>query len=186
MRSFPDHELTQMLNDFEQLSTPEQNLLMKKVYQELKRIACFRVSQMPRSNTVSATVLVHESFLKLFEEPKIWQDRQHFFSTASAAMRNILVDFARRRSSQKRNKMQEETYDEAVLCADDRVDFVISMDNFLNDLAQQDKDLVQIVELRFFVGLSNDETAEALGCSRRTVQRQWDKARQMVETMLEH
>ena len=185
MRSFQVHELTQMLNDFGLLSTPQQNQLMQKVYQELKKIAGFRVSQMPKSSTVSATVLVHESFLKLFSEPKIWQNRQHFFSTASAAMRNILVDFARRRSSQKRNKQQEVTYDEEMLFADDRVDFVVSMDDFLNNLSSQDKDLVQIVELRFFVGLSNDETAEALGCSRRTVQRQWEKARQMVETMLE-
>lgn len=180
MREITETELTIALNSFESSSQIENNKLVTRVYNELRKAACYRISQMPRSATMTPTVLVHEAFIKLFSDPLQWNDRQHFFSVASCAMRQIMVDFVRRKSSLKRGSFKEVTLDDEIVSEQSKDFLVVELDDLLNTLAKSEPELVKVVELRFFVGLTSEETAEALGISRRTVHRHWEKAKHLL------
>jgi RNA polymerase sigma factor (TIGR02999 family) len=129
-------------------------------------------------HTLQSTALVHEAYLRLVQNRQSWHDRAHFFAIASSAMRRILVDHARAKRAAKRpGSLKKVDLDQAPLLFSEPYDDVIAIDLALARLSQLDARQARIVELRFFGGLTSEETAEALGVSAITVQRDWAVAR---------
>ena len=152
--------------------------LFPLVYGDLRERAHRQLANRGRSETLSTTALVHETYIKLAGSAQhSFQDRVHFFSVASRAMRQILVDYARRGAAGKRNGGHPVTLDPDVVASVDRGDELLALDEALAELERVDERLARIVELRFFGGLSVEETAEMAGVSPRTVKRDWRKAR---------
>jgi RNA polymerase sigma factor (TIGR02999 family) len=153
--------------------------LIPIVYGELRRLAAHYMRQERADHTLQATALVHEAFLKLFERGEsTWENRKHFFAMASQAMRRILVDHARNRKAEKRDGDRRKTsLDSVFIWAEDTPDDLVAVDEALCRLANWDARQCQIVEMRFFGGLSVEEIAEVLGVSTRTVKRDWNMAR---------
>lgn len=150
--------------------------LIPVVYEELKRLA--RHHRGAHRETLSTTELVHEAFLKLAAGNTSWDGRAHFFGAASHAMRQVLVDFARRRSAQKRGGgIQLVSLGDHAATVEVELDEILALDAALERLDQVDPRLRQIVELRFFAGLPQAEIADLLGVSPRTLEREWLKAR---------
>ena len=151
--------------------------LMPLVYDELRRIARGRLAG--QDQTLQTTALVHEAYLKLAGHSRLdVLDRHHFFALAARAMRQLVVDHARRRTAQKRGgEVRMVALDDMQIPVDDRADEMLALDEALERLSALDETLGRIVELRFFAGLSVEETAQALDCSARTVKRDWRKAR---------
>lgn len=152
--------------------------LFPLVYDELKRLARHHRFATDAPSTLCTTELVHEAFLKLRGADTSWEGRAHFFGAASRAMRQVLVDFARRRQADKRGGDQAPiTLREANAVIEFELDEIIELDAALERLDAVDSRLRQIVELRFFAGLSEEDVAGILGVSVRTVGRDWLKAR---------
>ena len=153
--------------------------LFPLVYDELRRIA-HRALQRERSeHTLGTTGVVHEAYLKLVDQTRVgWRDRAHFFAVAALAMRRILVDYARRHRRAKRGGgVQAVTLDEGTVSLDERAENLVALDEALTRLGELNPRLSRIVECRFFGGLTEEEIAEALGVTTRTVKRDWAKAR---------
>lgn len=156
---------------------------MPLVYEQLRRMARRQLSAEADGHTLTATALVHEAWLKLVDQTQTeWQDRTHFFAIASLAMRRILVDFARRHRAIRRGGVDGTppapiSLDSVELSVAERADALIALDEALERLAEVDPRLARVVECRFFAGLTEEETAEALNVSRRTVAREWALAR---------
>jgi RNA polymerase sigma factor (TIGR02999 family) len=150
-----------------------------RAYDELRAIAHRRLAAQARGSSMSTTALVHEAYLRLVDQSRAgWNDRVHFLAVAAIAMRHVLVDRARARGSLKRGgDRREVTLDEALLNADDQADTLLQLNEALEKLAAWDPRLARVVDCRFFGGLTEAETAEALGVTVRTVQRDWVKAR---------
>ena len=157
--------------------------LFPLVYDELRRLAQAHLRSERVGHTLPATGLVHEAYLKLFEQSAAWQDRAHFLAVASRAMRQVLIDHARARLADKRGggaaraTLHTDRLDLLDGDADDQAALILSVDDALSRLALRDAGLAKIVELRFYGGLEVEETAEALGISPRTAARQWARAR---------
>jgi RNA polymerase sigma factor (TIGR02999 family) len=153
--------------------------LMPVVYDELKRLAHQRLNADDPAATLSTTELVHEAFLKLVSgAPTEWESRAHFFGAASHAMRQVLVDFARRRNAAKRGGgLEHITLGEGDAALDIELDEILAVDDALAQLERVDARLRTIVELRFFAGWPESEIARMLGVSTRTIERDWLKAR---------
>jgi RNA polymerase sigma factor (TIGR02999 family) len=162
--------------------------LVDQVYDELRRVAD-RYVRRERAQSVQATELVHEAYLRLAaDKPVAWQNRAHFVAIAAIAMRRLLVDRARRRAATKRGGAQiQVTLDDGALGSSHAVPPVdlIALDRALTRLAGLDTDQARIVELRYFGGLSVDETADALSISPATVKRHWAMARAWLLRELE-
>jgi RNA polymerase sigma factor (TIGR02999 family) len=156
-------------------------------YQQLRAIAHHRLAARGRSGTLSTTALVHEAYLKLVDQSRAeWQDRAHFLALASIAMRHVLVDRARERSTLKRGgERRRITLDDEVLAVEDQSDALLMLNDALDQLASSEPRLARVVECRFFGGLTEQETADALGLTTRTVQRDWVKARVLLRRVLE-
>ena len=156
-------------------------------YQELRAIAHRRLVARGRGGTLSTTALVHEAYLKLVDQSQSgWKDRGHFFALASLAMRHVLVDRARERHALKRGGEQRQvTLNDDVTSVDDQADVLLQIDEALERLAAFEPRLARVVECRFFGGLTEADTAEALGVTIRTVQRDWVKARVLLRRALE-
>jgi RNA polymerase sigma factor (TIGR02999 family) len=156
--------------------------LLSLVYDELKRMAARQMATEKPGNTLNATALVHEAYLRLVS-PNIqnqpqWDGRSHFFVAASEAMRRILVENARRKSRTKHGgEMNRVPLDEADLPAEQTSETLLALDEALTRFAIEEPEAVKIVELRYFAGLSIDEAADALGVSRATANRQWAYAK---------
>jgi RNA polymerase sigma factor (TIGR02999 family) len=152
--------------------------LVPLVYQDLRRVARRQLRRGQPMALLETTGLVHEVWLKLVEGLDVdWQDRRHFLAVCARAMRQVIVDHARRMGAAKRGGGAAAVeLDEEHLPADD-VAHLLTVDHALTRLAQRNPRLAQVVECRFFAGLSEDETAEALGISLRTAQREWLRAR---------
>jgi RNA polymerase sigma factor (TIGR02999 family) len=153
--------------------------LFPLVYDELRRIAHRQLGSERPDHTLATTALVHEAYLKLVDQTRAQlTDRAHFFAVAARAMRRILVDYARRHQALKRGGAAEPvSLSDAALVADDRADTLVALDEALTRLAELDARLSQVVECRFFGGLTEEETAEALAVTARTVRRDWVKAK---------
>jgi len=164
----------------------EDAALYAAVYDELKRIARGHLRANARG-TLCTTELVHEAYLKLGRGPESgWDGRAHFFGAASRAMRQVLVDFARRRRAEKRGgAMQRVSLGEAEGTLDMQIDEILALDSALEQLHTANDRLGRIVELRFFGGLAQDEVAQMLGVTTRTVERDWTKARLFLLRELE-
>ena len=157
-------------------------------YRELREIAHRRLGRDgARGGTLSTTGLVHEAYLRLAEQSgAAWNDRAHFLAVASLAMRYVLVDRARARMTRKRGGAGDPvvTLDDEIMGADDQAEIVLDLNDALERLAAWDARLARVVECRFFGGLTEQETADALGITVRTVQRDWVKARILLRRAL--
>jgi RNA polymerase sigma factor (TIGR02999 family) len=153
--------------------------LMPLVYEELRRLAHRYMGRERIGHTLQTSGLVNEAYLRLIDQSQVqWQNRAHFFGIAAQMMRRILVDSARSRQYAKRGGgAQQVSLDQALMVSDDRADEAVALDDALQVLAQFDQRKSQIVELRFFGGLSIDETAEVLKVSPGTVMRDWTLAK---------
>ena len=159
------------------------DVLLPRVYAELRWLAQAQVSAEPGVVTVSATGLVHEAYLKLAGGD--WADRTHFLALASRAMRQILTDRARARSAQKRGGgARPATLVDHLVGTEAAADRVLAVDAALDRLAAHDADLARLVELRFFGGLTGDEAAEVLDLSPRTAARRWARAKAHLRSLL--
>jgi len=153
--------------------------LMPLVYEELRRVAARHMRHQREGHTLQTTALVNEAYLRLIDASRVqWQNRSHFFAVSAHLMRRILVDFARSRNYQKRGGgAQAVSLDEAMIVAPERGADLLALDEALTRLQALNERQAKVVELRYFAGLSEDETAEALKVSVRTVRRDWNFAR---------
>lgn len=157
--------------------------LVEKIYEDLRRLA--RVQR--RGSGLQTTALVHESYLKLARSASLdAKDRGHFFAVASSAMRQVVVDHAKAKLRDKRGGGAHHTaLDDHDPGASSQIDTVLAVDQLLERLAETHPRTVQVVECRYFTGLSEQETADALGVSTRTVQREWLAAKKLLRAYLE-
>jgi RNA polymerase sigma factor (TIGR02999 family) len=171
--------VTQLLQQLSRGNQRAVDALTPLVYKELKRIAGGQVRNERPGHTLQATALVHEAYLKLVDQRETsWQNRAHFFGVAAQVMRRILLDYAKGRRREKRDGgAAHATLDEALVIGDDRSSHLIEIDEALPRLEKLDERQAKVVELRFFGGLSVEETAEAMGISAPTVKREWAMAR---------
>lgn len=152
--------------------------LVPLVYNELRRVAHYQLRRERPDHTLQTTALVHEAYLGLMkQQPMDFENRAHFFAVCANLMRQILVQYARRRNAAKRGAGYKLTLDDAVEVPQSRSVDLIALDDALNGLAQLDPQQSRIVELRFFGGLSIEETSKVLGISPATVKRHWTTAR---------
>jgi len=153
--------------------------LIELVYADLRKLAARYMDGERTGHTLQPTALVHEAFLKLIDQSQVdWRGRSHFFAVGAQAMRRILVNHAKSRGRIKRGgKLHKLSLDDALTVSLDEDDDVLALDEALEKLAAVDERQARIVELRFFGGLSVEETAEALGLSKRTVEREWTACR---------
>ncbi|MGE0131630.1 MAG: sigma-70 family RNA polymerase sigma factor [Blastocatellales bacterium] len=177
MDTSPD--VTQLLIAWSDGDSEALEQLMPMVYRELKRQAEKRLRRERPGHTLEPTALVHEAYLKLIDQKQArWRNRAHFFAIAAQAMRRILVDHARARQSEKRGGADQKfSFDEAIDVSDQRADQMVALDDALKTLAEIDPQKSSVVELKYFGGLSLEETAEALSVSRATVVREWRMAK---------
>ena len=156
-------------------------------YQQLRAIAHRRLVARDARGTLSTTALVHEAYLKLADQSRAgWHDHAHFLALASLAMRHVLVDRARERNTVKRGGMRQRvTLDDDALSVDAEADALLQLDDAMDRLAAFEPRLARVVECRFFGGLTEQDTAEALGLTVRTVQRDWVKARVLLRRALD-
>ena len=160
---------------------------MPQVYDELRRLAANYLRQERPGQTLQATALVHEAFLRLSKEKnQPWKNRTHFLAIAALSMRQILVQRARARRAAKRGGAPDRvTLDEGLLADEGPSIDVLALDEALTSLATLDPEQARIVELRYFGGLTIEETAEAVGVSPATVKRQWAMARAWLKRALQ-
>lgn len=159
--------------------------LVPLVYQELRRLASSYLRGERADHTLQTTALVHEAYLKLADQRQTtWANRGHFFGIAAQAMRRILVDHARSRGRAKRNAGTPITLQEELAGATGPSDEVLDVDEALERLAQLDERQARIVELRYFAGLTIEDTAMALHLSPATVKREWTSARAWLQQEL--
>lgn len=179
-------DLTRILESASGSRRPLSGELLPLVYDELRMIARERMSGLAPGQTLQPTALVHEAWLKLSnEEARAWNDRAHFFRCAAQAMRQILVDRARAKSSRKR-VMNPEAFDIHRLdLADASLDErVLLVDEMLSRLETEEPDSVRVITLKFFGGLTNQEIAAMDGVSERTVERHWAYAKALLYQMI--
>jgi RNA polymerase sigma factor (TIGR02999 family) len=153
--------------------------LLPLVYEELRKLAAYKMSFQPPGQTLQSTALVHEAYLRLVgDEEKRWESRKHFFSAAAEAMRHILIDRARRRVRVRHGEQAEKVgLEEIEIAAPAKEEIVLQLNDALEELNRVSAEQAEIVKLRFFAGFSEPEIAQILNLSERTVQRQWSYAK---------
>jgi RNA polymerase sigma factor (TIGR02999 family) len=172
-------EVTRILSAIEQGDAHAAEQLLPLVYDELRKLAAQKLAQEKPGQTLDATALVHEAYLRLVDTDKAqqWTGRGHFFAACAEAMRRILVDRARKKRRSKHGGDRTRiTLDEAA-CLADCHDDLLALDEALDRLAEQEPARAELVKLRYFAGLSLDEAAACLGISRATARRYWTVAR---------
>src|SRR5215208_7824569 len=149
------------------------------IYDELRRLAQQQLQREPDGHTLSPTALVHEAYMRLIDYSRMeWTGRSHFLAVAATAMRRILVDHARgHRSTKRGGELRRIPLESIDLGAEDRADVLVAMDEALDRLKEVDARQARVVECRFFGGMTEEETAEALGIGLRTAKRDWAKAK---------
>jgi RNA polymerase sigma factor (TIGR02999 family) len=181
-----NEEATQLLKKAQNGDRESLDRLLPVIYDELRRVAANQLQKERADHTLQATALVHEAYLRLLEQREVdWQNRAHFFSIAAEMMRRILVNYAVQRNAQKRGDGAARLSLEEAGSFSDEKDFdLISLDDALKQLAEYDETQAKIVELRFFGGLTIEETAEVLGISDSTVKREWRMAKAWLKANL--
>jgi RNA polymerase sigma factor (TIGR02999 family) len=179
--------VTQLLIDWSQGSEEALNALMPLVYDELRKLARSHMRRERPGHTLATTGLVHEAYLRLLGQEASWQSRAHFFGIAAQMMRRVLVDYAKTQQRAKRGGgAVKVSLDEPSLVTKNPPIDIVALDEALGRLTKVDPQRVRIVELRFFAGLSNEESADVLKISPATVQRQWAGARAWLYHELRH
>ena len=170
--------VTQLLAAWSDGNQSARDELIPLVYAELHRVAQNYLRRERRGHTLQSSALVHEAFLRLVDQRVAWRNRAHFFGIAAQLMRRILVDYARSRGNEKHGGDQLHLeLDDALDAAAERDADLVALDDALTDLAAIDPQQSRVIELRYFGGLTIEETAEALGLSDTTVEREWRLAR---------
>jgi len=179
MSAPPPGEVTRLLDDVREGDRGAFDRLFPLVYRKLRKIAARRLAGARRDHTLAPTAVVHEAYLKLVDQQDVpWQSRAHFFAIAARAMRQILIDHARRKQAVKRGgDLHATTLTQKPLGFELPVDELLALDEALERLEELEPRLRRVVELRFFGGLQEKEVAEVLAVTTRTVQRDWAKAR---------
>ena len=176
-------DVTRVLSAIEQGDPHAAEQLLPLVYDELRKLAAQKLAQEKPGQTLEATALVHEAYLRLVgvAEPRVYRDRRHFFAVAASAMRRILIDQARRKLSEKHGggRQRQELPDVAAPRCDDEL---LALNQALEQLALEDPVKARLVELRYFAGLTNDQAADVLGISPSTADRHWTYARAWLQT----
>ena len=173
-------EVTHILNSLGQGNRQAAAQLLPLVYDELRRLAAQKMAQELPGQTLQATALVHEAYLRLVDVKNVqdWDTRGHFFAAAAEAMRRILVERARGKSTLKRGAhFQRLDLDQLAPACEDRSQELLALDEALRELEQHDAEAAKLVKLRYFAGLTHQQAAEALGISRRAADRIWALAR---------
>jgi RNA polymerase sigma factor (TIGR02999 family) len=173
------NRVTQLLADWRQGDDEALSALIPLVYDELRRLAHNHLNRERSGHTLQSTALVNEAYMRLVRQDLEINSRAHFFAVSSHLMRQILVDYARQHRAAKRGEgLEKLTLDEAAALLPGKSNFdLLALDEALNELGRLDPQQTQVVELRFFGGLSVKETAEFVGISRATVKREWATAR---------
>src|SRR5712692_138984 len=179
MTQVSTHEVTQLLIAWSKGDKAARDKLTPLVYEELRRLAHHYMSHERPGHTLQTTALINEAYLRLVNRKGVhWQNRAHFFAIAATLMRSILVDHARSHAYAKRGGgARKIALDEAMIISQQRAAEVVALDDALKELADFDPQQSRIVELRFFGGLTIEETAEALDLSPATIKREWNTAR---------
>ena len=182
----PDRTVTQLLERASEGDPAALANVFPLIYGELRRIAERQLRQEPDGHTLSPTALVHEAYMRLVDYSRIeWNGRAHFLAVAATAMRRILVEHARGHRSEKRGgALLRVPIDAVELGTAERSDLLVALDEALDRLQKLDRRQAQVVECRFFGGLTEEETSEALGIGLRTVKRDWAKARSWLHREL--
>lgn len=170
------NQVTELLLKWSEGDQAALDALMPLVYDELRRVAHHYMQQERPDHTLQSTAVVHEAYLRLVDSSAQFQNRQHFFAVAAQLIRQILVDHARRRRARKRDAGYKLALEEDIKLPTRSVD-LIALDDALKELARLDARQARIVELRFFGGLSSEQTAKVLCISRATAERSWASAR---------
>ena len=172
-------DVTQILTAIEQGDVKAANQLLPLVYEELRRLAAQKMSRESPGQTLQATALVHEAYIRLVgSETQNWKGRTHFFTAAAEAMRRILIDNARRKNSLKHGGgNQKADIDNAELAIEEPSEDIIALDEALAKLAVEDPVKANLVKLRYFAGLTIEQAADILGISRATADRYWSYSR---------
>ena len=172
-------DVTLLLNRVQRGDKQAESNLITAVYAELRRMAARHMRRERPGHTLQTTALVHEAYLKLIDQKGAnWQNRAHFFAVAARVMRRILVDYARNRLAEKRGGGQPRLpLDEALVFSKEKSGELLALDEALERLEEKDERVHRVIELRFFGGLSVEETAEVLGIATRTVKRDWSFGR---------
>ncbi len=172
-------DVTHILNAIEQGDTRAVDKLFPAVYDELRRLAAWKLSQERPGQTLQATALVHEAYIRLVgEEARNWKSRTHFFLASAEAMRRILIENARRKRRLKRGGDQQRVdFEDATMAIEEPKEDVIALDEALAKLAEEDPVKAKLVELRYFAGLTIEQAAELLGISITAAKRHWVYAR---------
>ncbi|HXG92657.1 MAG TPA: sigma-70 family RNA polymerase sigma factor [Blastocatellia bacterium] len=188
MNTLSPKEITGLLIAWSNGDRSALDRLAPLVHAELYRLARRYMSQESPDHTLQATALVNEAYLRLIDWKNVrWQNRAHFFGVSAGLMRRILVDYARSRKYQKRGGgAVQVSLDEAAIISKERAADFVALDDALKSLAEIDERKSRIVELRFFGGLSVEETAEVLKISPRTVLREWSLAQAWLYRELKH
>jgi RNA polymerase sigma factor (TIGR02999 family) len=173
-------DVTHILSAIDQGDREATDQLLPLVYDELRRLAAQRLAHEQPGQTLEATSLVHEAYIRLVDvqKPQNWQGRRHFFAAAAEAIRRILVERARRKRSLKRGgDLDRQQIDEAIIAAPETPDDLLGLDEALQKLAKTDPNAAELVKLRYFTGLTVKQAAEMLGVSPRTADHLWAYAR---------
>ena len=172
-------DVTRILDAIEQGDAKATDELLPLVYEELRRLAGLKMSQEPPGQTLQATALVHEAYIRLVgAENQNWSSRGHFFAAAAEAMRRILIENARRKQRRKHGGgRQRVELDDADVAIEDALTDVIALDEALAKLAEEDAIKADLVKLRYFAGLTIEQAAKILEISRATAERYWSYAR---------
>ena len=171
-------QITRLLQAWREGDGEALDALIPLVYEELRRMARRYMRGQKPGHTLQTTALVNEAYMRLAGSDQVrWQNRAHFFAVSAQVMRRILVDFARARNNLKRGGGNRVAFDEAVELVPGRRTDLVALDDALKALAELAPRQSRIVELRYFGGLTEEETAEVLGVSERTVRREWSLAR---------
>jgi RNA polymerase sigma factor (TIGR02999 family) len=179
-------EITELLVAYAEGDRGAFDQLVPMVYDELRRIARRHLRRNERGQTLDTTGLVHEAYLKLAGQKGLrLEDRGHFLAVAACAMRQVIISRARARMADKRGGgIAPVTLDEQQIGTRDQAEYLLDLDRVLERLRERDERLARTVECRFFAGLSEEETAQALGVSVRTAQRNWMRARAWIRSEL--
>jgi RNA polymerase sigma factor (TIGR02999 family) len=182
-----DH-VTRLLSAIENGDAQATNQLLPLVYDELRRIAEQKLRQEKPGQTLGATALVHEAYLRLVgsDPGQQWDNRGHFFFAAAEAMRRILIDNARRKAATKRGGEQRRvSFDQALLVAEEMPGELLLLDQALTEFEQHDPQAAQLVKLRYFAGLTHQQAAAMLGITRRAADRLWALAKAWLHQRLQ-
>src|SRR5262245_54172470 len=181
-------DVTRILSAIEQGDPHAAEQLLPLVYEELRNLAAKKLAQEKPGQTLQATALVHEAYLRLVdtEQAQQWNSRGHFFAAAAEAMRRILIDNARRKQADKRGgRHQRVPLDDLDAGCTPPQDDLLDLDNALTRLAAEDPPAAQLIQLRYFAGLSLEDAAEAIGLARSTAYEHWAYARARLRCLLQ-